>query len=246
MPQSLWHVDDGRALFVGPLQRNDLHRHSVPVYLAGLYGSFRLRIDGAEWTTCRCAVVRAGTGYEFDMGGEPLAVVYLEPDVAGIDALAPLVGNAREMDGALVGARGETDLLRTLYEDRGSRHRVGPALRELTQFARARARRHIDARIAQAVRALQNAEYAATPVGELAASVGLSPSRFQHLFTQEVGVPFRRYRAWHRLRMAIKEVIEGGSYTEAAHAAGFADQAHFSREFRRTFGAPASRGLRPA
>jgi AraC-like DNA-binding protein len=29
----------------------------------------------------------------------------------------------------------------------------------------------------------------------------------------------------------------------AAHAAGFADQAHFSRAFRAAFGAPPSRGL---
>lgn len=33
----------------------------------------------------------------------------------------------------------------------------------------------------------------------------------------------------------------GSSLTEAAHAAGFADSAHFSRTFRRMFGvAPAS------
>ncbi|MGL1806988.1 helix-turn-helix domain-containing protein [Vibrio parahaemolyticus] len=29
------------------------------------------------------------------------------------------------------------------------------------------------------------------------------------------------------------------SLTEAAHAAGFADSAHFSRAFKRTFGLPA-------
>ncbi len=56
-------------------------------------------------------------------------------------------------------------------------------------------------------------------------------------------MPFRRYRAWHRLRAAIREVVGGSSLTAAAHAAGFADQAHFTRSFRRTFGAPPSRGL---
>ena len=56
-------------------------------------------------------------------------------------------------------------------------------------------------------------------------------------------MPFRRYRAWQRLRAAIREVAGGSSLTAAAHAAGFADQAHFTRSFRRTFGAPPSRGL---
>jgi AraC-like DNA-binding protein len=32
----------------------------------------------------------------------------------------------------------------------------------------------------------------------------------------------------------------GASLTEAAHEAGFADSAHFSRTFRRTFGLPAA------
>ena len=75
-------------------------------------------------------------------------------------------------------------------------------------------------------------------------SVGLSPSRFQHLFTDAVGVPFRRYRAWLRMRRAIGAVIDGSNFTGAAHAAGFADQAHFAHDFRRTFGAPASLSLR--
>lgn len=76
-----------------------------------------------------------------------------------------------------------------------------------------------------------------------AAWTGLSPSRFQHVFTKVVGVPFRRYRAWCRMRAAIRAVVEGDNLTTAAHAAGFADQAHFARDFRRTFGAPATPSL---
>jgi AraC-like DNA-binding protein len=45
------------------------------------------------------------------------------------------------------------------------------------------------------------------------------------------------------MRAAIGDIINGSNFTTAAHAAGFADQVHFAREFRRTFGAPASRGL---
>jgi methylphosphotriester-DNA--protein-cysteine methyltransferase len=77
----------------------------------------------------------------------------------------------------------------------------------------------------------------------VAAEVGLSGSRFQHLFTREVGVPFRRYRAWQRMRAAIAEIVRGSSFGRAAHLAGFADQAHFGHDFRRTFGAPASQSL---
>jgi AraC-like DNA-binding protein len=236
-------VDDGAALFAGPLHRNALHRHSVPVYLAGLYGSFGLHIDGAEWLFCRTAAIPAGVPYEFDMDGAPLAVFYLEPNVAGVDALAPLVANAQEVGRALIGTSGAVSALRELYESRASRAYTGAALKELIDFSKRRARRHMDPRVSRAVDSMQRHHGDLTPAEEVAASVGLSASRFQHVFTQNVGVPFRRYRAWHRLRAAIREVTHGASYTSAAHAAGFADQAHFARDFRRTFGAPASRGL---
>jgi AraC-like DNA-binding protein len=42
---------------------------------------------------------------------------------------------------------------------------------------------------------------------------------------------------------AIREIVSGANLTNAAHAAGYADQAHFAREFRRTFGASASAGI---
>ena len=39
---------------------------------------------------------------------------------------------------------------------------------------------------------------------------------------------------------ALRCYAEGRSLTEAAHLAGFADSAHFSRVFRRYFGLPAT------
>jgi AraC-like DNA-binding protein len=243
-PDSLWHVDSGCALFAGPLQRNALHRHSVPVFLAGLYGTFRLRVEGTRWRSCRTAALPAGVAYEFDMAGEPLAVLYPEPNVAGADALIPLVGDACEVGGAVVGSVGETKLLRDIYERRAGPEELAAALKALTDHSCKRTSRHVDARIARAVAIMQSYADLPNPAAEIAAAVGLSASRFQHLFTAQVGVPFRRYRAWHRLRAAIREVTRGANYTEAAHAAGFVDHAHLARHFRRTSGAPASRGSR--
>ncbi len=240
---SLWHLDATRTLFVGPLHFNGDHQHGAPVFLAGLYGPFGLRVQRGAWLTCRTAVIPAGVVHELNVGGNPIAVLYIEPNGAGADALIPLVGNSRETSGVLIGGTGEIGTMRALYEDRSSLQWTESALTDLVGFAKRRARKAMDSRVAHAVEIMRECHNDLTLVSKLAGEVGLSASRFQHLFTDDVGVPFRRYRAWARMRTAIAEIVAGSNFTTAAHAAGFSDQAHFARDFRRTFGAPASVSL---
>ncbi|MEE3755458.1 AraC family transcriptional regulator [Mycobacterium intracellulare] len=75
---------------------------------------------------------------------------------------------------------------------------------------------------------------------ETAARVGISASRLTHLFTEQVGIPLRRYVLWTRLRIAIIRVQAGDDLTGAAHGAGFADSAHLTRTTREMFGLPPS------
>ncbi|MBA2125445.1 AraC family transcriptional regulator [Hyphomicrobium methylovorum] len=240
----LWRLHQGRTLFAGTLDRNASHQHGAPVYLAGLCGSFRLRIRENPWQSCRAALIPAGVPHELDLAGEPVSVLYIEPTVGNAHALAPLVGNAIEVGGALVGATGETGLMRELYEDRASLNWVDAAITDLVDFSQTRARRTLDARVSRAISVLESAEPdTLVSVTNAAQAAGLSVSRLQHLFSEEMGVSFRRYRAWVRMLRAIDEIAAGSSFTEAAHAAGFADQSHFAHDFRKTFGAPASRSL---
>ena len=71
------------------------------------------------------------------------------------------------------------------------------------------------------------AEAEAVSLEVLATSVGLSASRFLHLFTTSVGVPLRPYVLWLRLQCGAGELARGKSVADAAHAAGFSDAAHF-------------------
>ena len=76
-----------------------------------------------------------------------------------------------------------------------------------------------------------------TIANAVAASVGLSASRFLHLFTTSVGVPLHPYVLWLRLQCGARELARGTSVAEAAYAARFSDAAHFTRTFRRMIGA---------
>jgi len=238
----LWHVEGDQTFFAGRLTYNASHRHGAPVYLAGLYGTFRIRFDGTEWITCRTAFIPAGVAHELDCGGDPLGVFYREPD-ATPHALAALMPGAASIAGTLVATGGEILPLRALYEDRDACAWASAALADLAGFSLRRSRSDFDPRITRVMARLRDAEAGAPSAESLAGSVGLSSSRLQHLFTETVGVPVRRYRAWLRMRRAIATIIAGANFTGAAHAAGFADQAHFANDFRRTFGAPASRSL---
>jgi AraC-like DNA-binding protein len=64
----------------------------------------------------------------------------------------------------------------------------------------------------------------------------LSPSRLTHRFSAEVGLPFRRFVVWARIRRSALAVAEGANLTQAAIATGFSDSSHLSRVFRATFG----------
>jgi len=64
----------------------------------------------------------------------------------------------------------------------------------------------------------------------------LSESRFLHLFSEQVGSPWRSYLVWRRMLVAMSLALAGENITEAAHSAGYSDGAHFARQFKDQFG----------
>lgn len=94
----------------------------------------------------------------------------------------------------------------------------------------------LDDRIAAVLEHLRTAPTPPPTVEDLGEIAHLSPSRLQHLFSDQVGVPIRRYLLWQRMLTAMARLAEGATATEAAHAAGFADSAHLSRTTRRMNG----------
>lgn len=233
----LWHVGDGVSLFIGPLHYNAPHSHAVPALISGLYDNFQIQLGDGVWRSCRSIIVPAGLPYALDVRGLPVSVLYLEPERARLDSLAPLLSNHEEASGALIGQNTANKILIGVYEKKVNQADAADILHDVLGYAQGKARRRLDPRIAVMVEQIQHSDIGNCSVTEFARQVNLSPSRLQHLFTQETGVPYRRYRAWHKLRKAIKEVVNGETATNAAHTAGYYDQSHFNRDFQKTFGA---------
>ena len=123
----------------------------------------------------------------------------------------------------------EEDLLRTLarlLRRHGTRTR--PVSRAAPSVALARQR-------------LDEAPEAPATLAELAALSGVS--RFQLLrgFARETGTTPHAYLLQRRVRLARQLLIAGHAPAEAAQDAGFADQSHMTRAFRRQFGVTPAR-----
>lgn len=72
---------------------------------------------------------------------------------------------------------------------------------------------------------------------DLAALVELSQSHFSHAFKASTGVPPHQWQLQARIRRGQAMLVAGErSLTEIAVDAGFSDQAHFTRVFRRLVG----------
>jgi AraC-like DNA-binding protein len=101
-----------------------------------------------------------------------------------------------------------------------------------------------DPRIAQVLEILKAAMPEAPSAQQLGERVGLSEGRLIHLFSEQVGVPLRRYVLWLRIRHVVFCLALQRNLTDAAHEAGFADSAHLTRVFRSMFGMAPSHILR--
>jgi AraC family transcriptional regulator of arabinose operon len=105
--------------------------------------------------------------------------------------------------------------------------------------------RPLDERIARALDMIAETTDRAPTVGELARAVGLSSSRFAHLFRRQVGRSVQSFVETTRLQRA-RELLElgGVNVSEAARACGFSSPFYFSTRFRKLFGVPPSSLLR--
>ncbi|WP_370330454.1 helix-turn-helix domain-containing protein [Mycolicibacterium hippocampi] len=216
----------GVLAFTGSTGTTDLHAHHA-VQIVTATTPFTMRDEHGNQHRGTKVVVPADAPHRVEVGAPEGTVVFLEPESApGRSAhlralrsgwtVAPVLTFTRRRPLAVVVDELIEHLAPAMAADEAmTRHRaVDEALGLLPDLV------------------------AAGPVGgtELAAQVGVSASRLTHLFTEQAGIPLRRYVLWLRLRLAIICAHAGDDLTGAAHNAGFSDSAHLTRTTREMFG----------
>lgn len=227
------YIGKGHFLYCGPLQHLEAHVYGAAVLHVGVYRPFRIKLAGADWQTCRCVVIPAGIRHALDMGGGVHGKLFVERDSLGFG------GFSRRFSGGNTAVCFEDaqiiEFFRWFCEEDPGHEALEQRLDCLLDVGLHQPLA-FDARIQHIIQTLAKEPDRNFSQLELAAMIGLSPSRFLHLFRQHAGVPYRRFRMWKRLLNSIALLYASDSLTRSALDAGFADAAHFSHCFRDTFG----------
>jgi AraC-like DNA-binding protein len=176
-------------------------------------------------------------------GGFRKRVVYLEPGTLGAARIGPAVDRPAVDDPvlraristlhAVLGRPGDELEARSrlaLVVERLGRHldravRVGPPVRD--DALADRLRDLIDSRVREGV-----------DLDDAAAALGVHPTHAVRAFTRRHGLPPHRYLTGRRVDLARRLLLDGLPAAHVAAAAGFYDQAHLTRHFRRMLATP--------
>lgn len=94
----------------------------------------------------------------------------------------------------------------------------------------------VDQRLDRVRRFLESAPSEEFPITAMAAEAGLSKFHFIRSFQAEFGLTPHKFQIQNRFRQAKKACLHSASLTEAGLAAGFFDQSHFIKCFKRMTG----------
>ncbi|MGP1677948.1 MAG: helix-turn-helix domain-containing protein [Burkholderiales bacterium] len=241
-----WYLWDGGFLALGRSEGVvPPHAHHAIQIVISIDGAASIRGSRGDWRSGRGIIVRPDARHSYNGQGSLGAMLMLDPESAeGTWLRTALVQEITLLpDVALASC---VPALRRFYDQPFESMDVPALIRHCVQSlcAGEPPTRHRDPRVTSVLNAIRASTDLRMSVETAAASVHLSPSRFAHLFKQQVGLPFRRYMLWRKLTRATLAIARERTITAAAQAADFADAAHVTRTFHQMFGIPPSTMLR--
>ncbi|BBX93825.1 helix-turn-helix transcriptional regulator [Mycolicibacterium boenickei] len=221
----------GQALYAGHGLGLEPHSGSVWCLAVGVDGPLTVTVSGSA-IVARSVLIPPRLTHHLSMQSG-LVSSYLDPSSQRSAACRRQFTEFR--DGIGVGHAAEARLTVMPDDDEAARRWLDAAAPE--------APHRIDPRIELVAKQIRENPAEAVPARELAATAGLSESRFLHLFRREAGTSLRRYRMWSRLVAAGTAVAAGRNLTTAAAESGFASPSHLADSFKNTFGLSATQLL---
>lgn len=233
-----WYLWDGGFLLLSQSEGVvSAHAHHAIQIVVALDGEPAICAEAGDWQAGKAFIVLPDVHHSYDGRGAISAMLFVDPESyegvwlrTGLTQPITFVPDARLAD-CVPG-------FRKFFEHQLLQEEIHELIREcvLALCAGAPPLRKRDPRITKSLQSINESKQLRVTLDEVAATVFLSPSRFAHLFSQQVGLPFRHYVLWRKLARAVLAIGRGESMADAAQAADFADAPHLTRTFNRMFG----------
>jgi AraC family transcriptional regulator len=242
-PTARWYLWDGGFLAVGKSNWGVIppHSHHAIQIVIAIDGEMAIKGALGDWRAGRGIIVRHDVEHSYDGKGALGAMIFVDPESyegAWLQtALADDITVVPEARTSVCAAA-----LQTFVEKPFEAMETGPLIRHcvLSLCPGAPPSRRLDERVTKVLTAIHSSDDLRMSIEVAAAMAFLSPSRFAHLFKQQVGLPFRRYMLWRKLTRAVLAIGKERTIAAAAHASDFSDAAHLTRTFYQMFGIPPS------
>ena len=221
----------GHAIYLGPSLRLDRHSGSVHCLAVGVDGPFTLYTDASQEYRTRSALIPPRTLHQVVANETRMLVCYIDP--GSPRARTGWAEMTELAHGFGLQHRREAELIRL-----ADQREVDP--QEVMDVACGPAPDTRDPRIVAATAILRAHPIRSITADQLATEVHLSKSRLLHLFADQAGTTFRRYRMWARMLAVGRAIAKGADLTTAAADAGFASPSHFSDAFHAMCGLTAT------
>lgn len=212
------------------------HRHShfyIQISLPDS-GVIELRTSDGDWKKYRAVCIPSGVSHEMRCENGKLTLLYLDPLTTGFQLFheRSLASNHKPFEvGDLFTENIKHQINQILNSPNGKgRSLLLDIIQKDFIYPTSRI---MDIRIKKSIQHIDLEDFS---LSRLAANVSLSVERFRHLFREEIGVPYSIYRLWLKTKKAVDYLANHPHLINAAHEGGFADQSHFTRIFRRSFG----------
>lgn len=233
-----WYLWDGGFLLTASARGVvPAHAHHAIQAVIAIEGCVAISGTDGDWRECRGLVVRPDAEHSFDCNGALGVMLFVDPEsregawmsaalrhditIVPDARLDPLVDDLRAL------AERPDDIVDVASLIRRGVQGLSPGLAPTRRF---------DARVATVVESIRASDDLRMSLDTAAGIACLSPTRFAHLFKDQVGLPFSRYMLWRKLTRAMVSVASERTIAAAAHAADFADAAHLTRTFYQMVG----------
>jgi AraC family transcriptional regulator len=233
-----WYLWDGGFLLIGQAQGVvPPHSHHAIQIVISLDKPAAVCGYNESWREGRGIIVRPDAVHSFDCNGALGAMLFVDPESGeGAWLRAPLMQDVTIVPDARLAS--SVLELRTFIEQPFASMETGALIRHCAQALSPGAppMRRLDPRVTTVLKRIMASDDLRVSLEAAAEMAFLSPSRFAHLFKQQVGLPFSRYMLWRKLTRAMLAIGSERTIADAAHAADFADAAHLTRTFYQMVG----------